>query len=66
MDVESVLTRADVHIHSDFDDTNGGLYTTWVVSNSDEPLTRKEAIIIERMKRDAGAKERIVFLPTPK
>lgn len=51
MDVENVLARADAHIYSDFDDTNGGLYTTWLVSNSDEPLTRKE---------------RIVFLPTPK
>lgn len=28
MDIEKVLTRADVHSHTDFDDTNGGLVST--------------------------------------
>ena len=65
MDIEKVLARADVHSHTDFDDTNGGLVTTWIISKSDKPLTKEEALVIERMKRNAGSKERIVFLPTP-
>ena len=65
MDIEKVLTRADVHSHADFDDTNGGLVTTWIVSKSNSPLTKEEVLVIERMKRNAGSKERIVFLLTP-
>lgn len=65
MNVEEVLSRADVYIHTGIDDNNGGVLTTWVVSRSDKPLTKDETIIIERMKRNSGSKERIVFLPTP-
>lgn len=65
MDIEEILTKADVHSHTDFYDTNGGLVTTRISSKSDKPLTKKEAFVIERMKRNAGIKERIVFLPTP-
>ena len=48
MDIEEVLKRADVHTHTDFDDTNGVLVTTWIVSKSDNPLTKEEALVIEQ------------------
>lgn len=32
MSIEEVLTRATVHGHTDFDNANGGLVITWVVS----------------------------------
>lgn len=65
MDVEAVLSRADVRIYSNVDEAHGGIYTTWVESRSNEPLTRKESKKILMMKRNAGAEERIIFLPEP-
>lgn len=58
MDVENVLTRADVLIREDAS-------TIWVESRSNKPLNKKEALILERMKRDAGYTGEIVFLPEP-
>ena len=66
MNVEEILTRADVKIFTDKDPLNNNRRTTWVVSNSTKPLTREEAKIIEKMKRNHGDREKIVFIPPPK
>lgn len=65
MIVSEVLERASVQITTDVDYKTGEL-TTWFISHSDKPLTKKEAKVLERMKRAAGEKQKIVFLPEPR
>lgn len=51
MNIEEVLKRADVHVHSDFDETFDDIFTTWIVSRSKQPLMRAEQKVITEMYR---------------
>lgn len=66
MEVEEIFKRSKATAFTDFDDTFGGVVTTWIVSHSKErPINKEEAYRIVQKMRNAGLKERIVFLPQP-
>ena len=62
MNVEEVLTRADVHVSTI---VHNGNVTTLFESKSAKPLTMEEAKTIIMMKRAAGEKQNIMFSPVP-
>lgn len=65
MDVEEVLTRADV-VQKEYFSQAYKEPVREIISRSDKPITRKESLIIREMLLHQGESKRIIFTPDPK